>query len=74
MTKSVEKNLKHMKEMPVKPRINNQVIDLIEKQRKKQKNSSTKEGRSKNKKYRNKVNRGTKKSPREMVKQDLYRY
>jgi len=64
MTKAAEKHLKFTKEMPTKPWINNEIIDLIEKRRK-YKNAVSEEGMSEYKKYRNLVNREAKKAKEE---------
>jgi len=66
MTKAVEKYLKFTKEIPTKPWINNEIIDLIEK-RSKYKNAVSDDGISVYKKYRNLVNREAKKAKEEWL-------
>ncbi|CAI6352699.1 unnamed protein product [Macrosiphum euphorbiae] len=66
MTKAAEKHLKFTKEMPTKPWINNEIIDLIEKRRK-YKNAVSEEGIAEYKNYRNLVNREAKKAKEEWL-------
>lgn len=63
MTKSAEKHLNYIKNIPTKSLLNNKVIDLIEKQRK-NKTSSSEDGMSKYEKYRNFVKINGKKPKR----------